>query len=612
MTIKNNKKKSNSKKRSTIKNKRKLEKIKLPLFKKVIKLAGIISIWLISILSLIILYYIYDLPDMDNFTKIEKRRKITFLSNDGLILANSGDLYSDPINYEQIPKYLIEAVLATEDRRFFDHYGVDFLGILRAIYVNIKAKRVVQGASTISQQLAKIAFLNSNRTMKRKVQELIITLYLEHKLTKEQIITAYLNRAYLGSGIYGAPAAAKYYFGKDIRYINLYEASIITGLLKAPSKYSPVNNREISGRRAYQVLFNMKAAGYITEQQLIDAQNAPVLLQTSAMGSLKSMYFIDWIMQQANELITDKESNLIIKTTLDIDIQEKAENTLEKFLNKENKRLNIKQGAIVTLSKTGKILAMLGGSDYEQSPFNRATQAKRQPGSAFKIFVYATAFENGYTPTTIVNDSPIKLKKWSPRNYSRTHLGDVSFKESFAKSINTIAVKTSESIGRSKVISLAQNMGINSPIGSYPSIALGSVEVDLLELTAGYATIANNGYKTIPYGIEYIKTEQGKTLYSREKQKNTAVLSSISVKYMKELLQYATEYGTAKATRLPVVTYAKTGTSQNYKDAWCLGFSQDVVTGIWLGNDDNSSMNKVTGGKLPAMIWQDFMLNLVK
>jgi penicillin-binding protein 1A len=577
------------------------------LLKWLIKWGFIASIWVGSAATIMLIYYATDLPDTSKLEQLKKQRKITILAENNIVLTNFGDLYGEYVPYNKLPKHLINAVLATEDRRFFDHFGIDIVGLVRAAYTNYRAKRVVQGGSTISQQLAKIVFLDSKRTMKRKAQEVILALYLEQKFTKEQILTIYLNRVYLGSGIYGVGAAAKYYFGKNIKDINIYEAAIIAGLLKAPSKYAPTNNLDLSGRRAYQILLNMQDAGMITAEDVKEAETRPVLLETSAMGELKNLYFANWIKDQVDAVIEDTESDLVVRTTLNLNLQKQAEESIETILAREGKKLNIGQGAMVVLSPQGKVLAMVGGRSYDKSPFNRAVQAYRQPGSAFKYFVYMAALDRGYKPSTIVNDSPVYMKKWQPKNYSRQHLGDMTLRDAFAKSINTVAVKTSEAIGRDKVIKMAKQLGISSKLESHPSIALGSVEVNLLELTGAYAVTANNGYRVFPYGIKEIRTSDDKVLFVHPNMEQEKIISNEAVEHMLELLRSTIDYGTGKAAKLAVPTYGKTGTTQDFRDAWFIGFAKNLVAGVWVGNDNNSHMKRVTGGGVPALIWQDFM-----
>jgi penicillin-binding protein 1A len=583
---------------------------KIKLFKWIIKWGLISFIWASTIITAGILYYIRDLPDLQQLHTLKKQRKITILANNGEILTNYGDLYGEYITYEHIPQILINAVLATEDRRFFKHYGVDPIGLIRAAYSNWRAGHVVQGGSTITQQLAKITFLKAERTLKRKIQELVLALYLEKNFSKQQIFTFYLNRVYLGAGIYGVDAAAKYYFGKKIADINLYEAAIIAGLLKAPSKYSPTNNAELAGRRAFQILLNMEGAGFINKQDINQAKNNPVTLETSALGKKKSMYFCDYIVETAENLISDKDQDITISTTLDPVLQKRAEYSLVTLIEDHGPNLNISQGAIISLSKDGAITAMIGGVNYRLGPFNRGVRALRQPGSVFKIYVYLAALEYlGLNANTLITDSPIRIKNWQPRNYTRNFLGEITLNEAFSKSINTVAVKLSEQVGRKNVIKMARSLGVTSNMQELPSIALGSTEMNLLELTGSFAAINNDGYKTIPYAIKEVRTGN-QILYKHKKSAENSILSMQTVISIKELLKNVIDVGTGKAAKIDKeIAYGKTGTTQDYRDAWFVGFKDDITCGVWVGNDNNQSMKKVTGGGMPALIWKEFMSN---
>ncbi len=577
------------------------------IFKFLLKWAFIAVIFIGTITFAITLYYIHDLPDLAQAEQLKKQRKITILAANNTILTNYGDLYNKYVPYKDIPKVLINAVVATEDRRFFKHFGVDVFGLVRAFYINYRAGYIVQGGSTITQQLAKIIFLSANKTLKRKIQELVLALYLEYKFSKEQIITMYLNRVYLGSAIYGIDGAAKYYFGKDIKKINLYEAAIIASVLKAPSKYSPTNNIDLAAQRAYLVLLNMQDAGYISKEQILLADDNPVLLETAALGGGYGLYFSDYVADWASTHLKDQESDLIIKTTLDPMLQKKAEKAVQNYLALSGKELNINQGALIAFNRRGAIVALVGGRDYKKSPFNRAINAKRQAGSTFKLFVYLAAIEqNNLQASSMVNDASITVGKWRPKNFSRHYLGEITLKQAFSQSVNTVAVKLSEQTGRGKVIKMAQKLGISSPMKPHPSLALGAVEVNLLELTKSYGIINNDGNNLAPYGIEEIKTAKGKVLYKHQKLPQKKLISSPALSVIKELLQEVVKSGTAKSLK-DFEAYGKTGTTQNYNDAWFIGFKDELTCGVWVGNDDNKHMKKVTGGSAPAVIWGEFM-----
>lgn len=559
-------------------------------------------------LGAILVYYAHDLPDTSVLKDIKKIRRVTILAENGEVLANFGNLYGEYASYQDIPHNLVNAVLATEDRRFFEHFGVDVWGLIRAAYVNYRAGRVVQGGSTITQQLAKIVFLSADRTFKRKIQEMLLALYLERNFSKEQILTIYLNRVYMGSGLYGVSAAAKYYLGKRLQDITLPESAMIAGLLKAPSRYSPTANSELSGKRAYQILVNMEDAGLITKEALATVRKEPIVLETSAMGSLKNLYFADWVMEQLPDFISDANEDLVIKTTFRPELQKLAEDSVEKIMAVNGEKLKASQAAVVVLSPQGKLLAMVGGRGYSKSPFNRAVKAQRQPGSSFKLFVYLTAFEQGFTPNQMMTDAPITLRNWQPKNYEGGFSGSMSMRTAFVKSVNTIAVRLSEQVGRANVINTAHKLGIVSQLPSHPSIALGSAEVNLLELTGSYATVANQGWAVWPYAIMSITSDKGKVLYTRDSSGVTQVASPQSIAYMTDLLAGVVTSGTGKAAKLDRPAAGKTGTTSDFRDAWFIGFTADIVTGVWVGNDDNKPMKHVTGGLLPAQIWKDFMV----
>ncbi len=565
-------------------------------------------LWVFTISAIYVLYVFHDLPSIDNLEELHKNRKVTILDSSGNILANFGDLYGHYVNYYEIPRNLRNAVIATEDRKFFNHYGVDPIGILRAAIANLRAGHTVQGGSTITQQLAKIVFLSPKRTLKRKLQEALLAVQLEYRYSKQRLFSIYLNRVYLGAGLYGIDSAAKYYFGKNVDQLNLYESAIIAGLLKAPSKFSPTNNPMLAGQRAYQVLLNMYDEGYISKKQLMSASKNPVKIETRMLGSIKKHYFTRWVYDQIPELIDDQDSNLIVKTTLNLKFQKIAQSALTSQLDKIAEKRKVEQGAVVLIGEDGKILAMVGGRDFGTSPYNRATQSKRQAGSAFKIFVYAAAMEAGYNPADKMIDEPINFGDWSPQNFHKNFLGEITLNEAFKKSINTVAVKLASNVGVGKVRKIAKMMGINEKIQHDLSIALGSPSVTLLEMTAAYSTIANNGFYNKPFSIEYIaKADNGKLLYQHHISQSKRVLKEDSVYNLDRMLTDAVRSGTSKKAYSDFKISAKTGTSQDFRDAWFLGYSGKTTIGVWLGNDDYSPTKWVSGGTFPALIARDIL-----
>ncbi|MGE5546661.1 MAG: transglycosylase domain-containing protein [Solirubrobacterales bacterium] len=556
----------------------------------------------------IVAYYAVDLPDIDQMTATTRRPSVQFVSVEGETFAAYGDIYGQPLELGEISPSVVQAVLATEDRRFFSHFGVDLWGLARAFVTNMRAGHVVQGGSTITQQLAKNLFLKPDRTMKRKVQEVLMALWLEKRFTKEQILTLYLNRVYLGSGTFGVDAAAKRYFEVSARKLTLYQGAVIAGLLKAPSRYSPLNDPEASHARTVDVLHNMVEAGYI------DTKTADMAALTGAAQASKravpgGRYFADWVMAHLDQFGEVAGKDIVVHTTLDMGLQRKAEAELKALLDREGGKSNVAQGAVVVMSPDGAVRALVGGKDYDDSQFNRATQAQRQPGSSFKPFVYLTALERGFQTHDTFEDAPIKLGNWSPGNYNGKFEGPVSLHRAFAQSTNTIAVRLIEEVGPSRVAAAARRMGITSRLGDDASLALGTSEVNLLELTTAYAPFANGGMGVSAYGVERITDPQGRELFRREGGGFGQVVSPSVLAGMHELMEAVITEGTGKNARLDRPAAGKTGTTQDYRDAWFMGFTADYVGGVWLGNDDQrNEMKKVTGGGLPAQLWKTVMV----
>lgn len=572
----------------------------------------IAGFWAVLCLGLYIAYLLQDLPDLSTIEDVKQSNKVVILDYKDSVLATYGDVRGKYIEYHQIPKNLRNAVLATEDKRFFEHFGIDPWGILRAAFANLRAGHTVQGGSTITQQLAKIVFLSSERTLKRKVQEAALAIQIEQKYSKQQILSIYLNRVYLGSGIYGIDAAAKYYFGKNVRDLNLFESAIIAGLLKAPSKYAPTADVEVAGARAYQILLNMLEDGYITQAQLKDAETNPVQLDTSMMGKMRHHYFTDWVYNQVESYVNEEGHDLIVKTTLNLAVQKVAEQVFAEYMDKIHEERKVEQGAVVTMTKDGKILAMVGGRNYAASPFNRATQALRPTGSAFKVFVYVTAMQTERTTEDIVIDEPVNYDGWAPRNFNRNYLGPVLLKDAFAKSLNTVSVKLADEVGIKKVIKTAHALGIQSQLDPNLSLALGTASLTLLEMTSAYATIANDGFASNAHAIEYIRdSHTGEFLYVRPYEQPERILDEATVMKMDQLLAYSVENGTAKGAKNKIVKIrGKTGTSQDFRDAWFLGSTRKYVVGVWLGNDDYSPTKFVSGGTYPVLIGRDILVKL--
>jgi penicillin-binding protein 1A len=547
------------------------------------------------------------LPDIRKAADLEQQPTIIIRDKDGKEIARMGDNQGDRLSVSEMSPHLINAVIATEDRRFYKHWGVDPIGLARAVVTNLRAGGVSQGGSTITQQLAKNLFLSPERTLTRKAKEALLALYLERRYTKNDILGAYLNRAYFGAGAYGADSAARVYFNTSARNLNLEQAAMLAGLLKAPSRYSPDNDPKLTMKRTRVVLSAMVAAGYLRPgAEKMEIKPLPAR-EYNIGGSFDLRYYADWIMSQVDSYTGSSSQDLIIETTLDTKIQSFASKQLRDSIDKDGKALNITQGALVTMKPDGAVVAMVGGRDYGESQYNRATQSLRQPGSSFKPFIYLGALEEGYTPDTLVNDAPLRIGKYAPTNYDGKYHGTVTMQDAVAASLNTVAVRTLKEVGISKVKNIAQRMGITEPLTADLSLALGASEVHILSMTSAYATLANNGLATQPYGIRLIRTPKGQVIYQRRDVPATPVLSPYTVAQMNQMLQSVVFYGTGKGAAIDRPVAGKTGTSSNYRDAWFIGYTPDYVTSVWVGNDNNTPMKRVTGGAMPTRIWRSVM-----
>ena len=501
---------------------------------------------------------------------------------------------------------MIQAVVATEDRRFFDHFGVDVWGILRAMVINVEAGRVVQGGSTITQQLAKNIFLTPERSYKRKFQELILALWLERKFTKEEILEMYLNRVYLGAGNYGIDAAARSYFSKKATQLNIQEAAIIAGLLKAPSRFSPANDPEAAAARGRQILQLMHEAGFISANMVTNI--GAKIEKKPRGGSRNNYYFADWIAEQLPELIGAPAEDITVVVTLDPVLQKLAEDSVNTVLTERGKVMKVTQGALVSMAQDGKILAMVGGRSYSESQFNRVTQAQRQPGSSFKMFVYLAAFMNGFSPNDVLEDKPVQFGDWKPENYDGEYTGPIMLRDAMAKSINSIAAQVANAVGIQKIVDLAHSMGIRSNLEPVLSLSLGTSEVNLLELTSAYAVLSNGGVTVVPYGIVEIRTAKGEILYTHEEPFKEQIVDPEAIAKINVGLMQVLETGTGRKGKLKDRDVAaKSGTSQDFRDAWFIGFTPQITTGVWMGNDNNTPTDGVTGGGLPAIAFHNYM-----
>ena len=567
----------------------------------------IFGIWSFLILAIIIGYYYNNLPSLQELETKNEKQVININYSNQEKITTLGNIYQDDIKFYQLPQNLIHAVIATEDRRFFEHHGIDLIGISRASIVNYKAGHLSQGGSTITQQLAKLLFLSPKKTFKRKIEEILLAFELEKTFSKEQILTLYLNRAYFGSGNYGINNAAKFYFNKSVSEIDLDEAAMLAGLLKAPSKFSPKNNPKLSKSRTKEVIHNMIEAGFLTKDKI--TKSAPKINYQNDRA-LK-FYFADYVSDQFMDYLSSSQGkirNLNIKTTLNQKIQDQLEVTTDQFLKQNSAKIANSEIAIIIMAKDGAILGMVGGKNYHQNQFNRAIYAKRQPGSAFKTLVYLTAFENGFTPNDLFEDKKTTIGNWNPENYDKKYHGQISLKQAFAESINSVAIQLNHQINQDQLINNAKKLGIISKIEKNDAtISLGTSEVTPLELTNAYATIANDGYPVIPYAISEISNQENKIIYQRQSSGLEKVISTKAENYIKEALREVIKTGTGKNANIAKNIYGKTGTSQNFRDAWFIGFNDDYVIGIWIGNDNNSATNKITGGGLPINLFADIM-----
>jgi penicillin-binding protein 1A len=578
------------------------------IFGGIFKLGLLVSLWALIVGGGFLAYFALTLPDTKQLTIAERRPSVTILAEDGSTIATFGDLFGQPLTLKEMSPWLPKAVIATEDRRFYSHFGIDPIGLARALFADLRSGHLVQGGSTITQQLAKTVFLTPERNLTRKIREALLALWLERHFTKDQILEIYLNRVYLGAGTFGVDAAAHRYFGKSAAKLNLYESAVIAGLLKAPTRFNPTRDKPAAAARAAQVLDRMVETGAIDQPQALAAEKAGAALNTVQVARPGERYFADWVADQIRDFAGTADPDLTVRTTLDPRLQTAAEAVITDVLAHHGIKDVVSQGALVAMATDGAVRAMVGGRDYNESQFNRATQAQRQPGSAFKPFVYLAGIEAGLRPEDRFVDGPVQIGNWRPRNYTNKYLGEMTVAEGLAQSVNTIAVQVAQRAGIPNVIAVANRLGIASDLARDASIALGTNEVNLLELVSAYAPFANGGNGVLAYGIIEISDSSGKIIYRRTGNGPGQVVPPDEVGLMNQMLSGVIGHGTGKAAALPRPAAGKTGTTQEYRDAWFIGYTADLVAGVWLGNDDNTAMEKVTGGSLPAPAWKAFML----
>jgi len=567
---------------------------------------ALLCIWGAIAAACIILFFAIDLPSIDKPKDMGRKPSLTILARDGTVLARTGQSQGKFYTLKELPKYVPQAVMAIEDRRFYHHFGIDPLGILRAGITNLMHHDVVQGGSTITQQLAKNMFLSPTQNMKRKVQEALLAIELEMKYSKDAILAAYLNRVYMGSGAYGIDAAAHRYFNKPANELTLHEAATIAGLLRAPNYFSPISSPSRAADRANAVLHSMVEAGYITEKQEKLAEDTPPP-PGHRPGTGDGVYYAaDYVTAEVARLIGEIKQDLTVQTTLDKNMQGAAEQAVDAIM-PDAAAKNVSQTALVTLAPDGGVMALIGGKDYHDSSFNRAFQAKRQPGSSFKPIVYLAGLEAGLTPATEIMDAPISFGSWSPANFDGKYYGKVPMAFALANSLNSVAVRILDFAGVGRAVDIAHALGITSDVGANLSLALGTSEVAPIELATAYNTIAQLGQYHTTYIVDHITDTKGEKLYQFVPFEGKQVAPQDKVAALTMMMTGVVNFGTGMGANIGRPQAGKTGTTQDYHDAWFAGFIPQLTTVVWMGNDDNAKMQKVTGGSFPARLWANYM-----
>jgi penicillin-binding protein 1A len=569
------------------------------------------GVWALIFVVAFFAVFSVDLPDTSKLYDVKRQPSVSYLDRSGGLVAVRGSQYAPPVDLDKLPPYVPKAFVAIEDRWFYWHFGFNPWGMVRSQAYNLThhGGGPLRGGSTITQQLARNLFLTTDQTYRRKAQELILAIWLEMKFSKKQILELYLNRVYFGAGAYGIEAASERYFGKPASQLDLKESALLAGMMKGPSRYSPVAASDRASRRATIVLDEMVRTHAITPQEEEAAINSGPIRVNSVLANQRAQYFTDWVDDQVRKLVGQPTEDLVVETTLDLPLQAAAEASVQKGVEAAANQ-GVKQAALLSLDGEGRIRAYVGGTNYLQSQFDRATSARRQAGSSFKPFVYLTAMEAGRTPDTPVVDEPITIGTWSPRNYTGQYLGAITLGIALKESINTVAARLANEVGTSNVANTAHRLGIVSPIQLDPSMALGAVEVSPLEMAQAYAPFSNGGFFAKAYGIERIRTASGRVLYDHNvsQAQPRTVIAQPALSYMIRMMRDVIQSGTG--TRANVKGYdlaGKTGTTSDYRDAWFIGYTGGFVTAVWVGKDDNTAMKKVTGGGPPAGIWHDYM-----
>ena len=545
-------------------------------------------------------------PELPQLPAIKREPQITYVDRTGVVLGVRGGRFAPPVNLAAVPAYVPAAFVAIEDRRFYEHQGVDAIGIARALVADAIKGHAAQGASTITQQLARNLYLTNDRNLQRKATEALYAIQLERTYSKQQILGMYLSRAYFGEGAYGLEAASQRYFAKSARQLSIREAAMLAAVMKAPTNYNPAANPEKSAERTKLVLDAMVETGAITAAQRAAALNQKPKVwkdgPTSAAG-----YFLDWIDGQTRQLVGAPKGDMVVETTLDLASEQAAAEAVKDTVSRYAKQ-KVGQAAVVTLDAQGRVRAMVGGTDYETSPFNRAVDAHRQAGSSWKPFVYLTAMEQGRTPETVAVDEPITIANWSPRNYEDGFAGPMTLQAAFAQSINTVAARLADEVGRPNVAATARRLGIVSPINTDPAMALGTTLVEPIEMAQAYAAFSNGGLRVNAYGIERIRAAGGQVLWTRKSTPAVQAIANPALSELQQLMRGVIASGTGTRAAIPGYDLAgKTGTTSDYKDAWFCGFTGGVTTVVWMGRDDAQPMRRITGGIAPAELWRSYM-----
>lgn len=564
----------------------------------------------LAMLAVLMVYYTIAYPNPHVMRSQERAPVVRILAGDGSVLAERGAAH-DYMPLDLLPRHVQAAVVATEDRRFYDHHGVDPVGMIRAFFANLRAGRFAQGGSTLTQQLAKNLFLTHDRTLGRKLEEFALALWLEVRLPKSEILELYLNRVYFGGGAYGIEAASQRYFDRSARELTLAQAALIAGLLKAPSRYSPSTSPEAAMARARVVLDKMVETGFISPEDERKALAEKIVFHEpkQARDSAGFGYVIDFVLERLPPLLGNGDAEIVVETTLDSELQQQANRVVTSALARKGAALGASQAALVVLDAEGGIRALVGGRDYAASQYNRASKARRQPGSAFKPFVYLAAMESGLTPDSVAYDLPLTLGGWSPKNDSGTYAGEVTLRRALAQSINTVAVRLNQDVGRGRTAEVARRLGVRSELRDDASLALGTSEVSLLEMTGAYAVLGNGGMSVEPHIIRRVRMSSGRVLYARKAARTDQLVDSRVVGAMNDMLNATLVTGTGR--RAAIANHAaagKTGTTQDFRDAWFIGYTSHLCAGVWIGNDDSKPMNRSVGGGLPAEMWHELMV----